>query len=136
MIRIERLNPLRWFSPILMCASDFYCIKCRERVFIPLYQLLGHNFFLYCKNVLCKQIIFAEFATSRKNSEYWCMEVVLWICLAYIVYLTYGFFGKLDLSIRTWYFLSSNVPHNMLRIIITNLTWCLFYSNQLNISLN
>lgn len=135
MIRIERLNPLRWFSPILMWASDFYCIKCRERFFIPLYQLLGHNFFLYCKNVLCKQIIFAEFATSRKL---WirCMEVDLWICLAYIVYLTYGFFGKLDLSIRTWYFLSSNVPHNILRIIITNLTWCLFYSNQLNISLN
>lgn len=135
MIRIERLNPLRWFSPILMWASDFYCIKCRERVFIPLYQLLGHNFFLYCKNVLCKHY-FCRICNKQKKLWIRCMEVDLWICLAYIVYLTYGFFGKLDLSIRIWYFLSSNVPHNILRIIITNLTWCLFYSNQLNISLN
>lgn len=135
MIRIERLNPLRWFSPILMCASDFYCIKCRERVFIPLYQLLGHNFFCIAK-MSCVNKLFLQNLQQAKKLWIRCMEVDLWICLAYIVYLTYGFFGKLDLSIRTWYFLSSNVPHNILRIIITNLTWCLFYSNQLNIGLN
>lgn len=106
-------------------------------------QLLGHNLIFYCKNVLCKQIIFAKFATSRKNSKYWSwyMEVNVWICLAFIVYwkqcIVCMIFGKLDLSIRTWYLLSSNAPRNISRDNYNKPHMVSFCSiNQLNICPN
>lgn len=91
--------------------------------------------FFYCKNVLCKQIIFAKFATSRKNSKYWSwyMDINVWICLAFIVYWKQLMYCMYDFW-KTWSFYKDMIDifcHQMPRVtyqgtIITNLTWCLF----------